>query len=49
MYPMGRERWKPMRWGLDGCFSGMRKTREGMSSMRTHRRMYTSARYTLLR
>ena len=47
--PTGRERWNTMIWGVSGCFFGMRKYGEGISSMRTHRFMYVFAISTLLR
>ena len=49
MYFMGRKRWNQMIWVLDRCLFGVRKDREGMSSILLHRRMYASEKSTLLR
>ena len=48
MYPMGRYRCNPMSWMSSGCFFGMSKYREGISSMLIQKQMYSSVISTLL-
>ena len=48
-YPMGIKRWNPISWSSSGVDFGTINATDGISSRRTQMRMYSSARYTLLR
>ena len=47
-YSMDIDRWNHTSWSSLGVTFGTRNSTDGMSSRRTHIRMYTSARSTLL-
>ena len=48
-YPTGIDRWNPNSRSSSGVAFGTRNATDGISSKRTHMRMYASARSTLLR
>ena len=48
-YPIGIDRWNPTIWSSSGVAFGTRNATNGMSSRRTHMRMYASDRSPLLR